>query len=291
MYLRPDDLLKYGSCWEGYVFMKRYFPDGGELVDIMQHKYMIPAFLHFGFDHFDSNNEEKTLYYKLLNINCENLASICHSENVSNSYCVVASEDIYNCDHIEESEDIEGSSYVSDSETVEHSTKVDSSSFVYDSCEVIKGQNITNSHNIVDCIYVVDSSSIIDSHNITESKWIRNSHSLDDCFFCADCKDLAHGLFCQNISGEYMLFNHPIQPKQFEAIKKQLLVLLGEWEMKLADCWVTDRIDWQAPQKNLNYITQYAAAPQKLWNWLATLPGYDPMTLYGITFQPHLLEE
>lgn len=48
MYLRPDDLLKYGACYLGYSFMSRYFPDGGELIDIIQHKYATPEFLHFG---------------------------------------------------------------------------------------------------------------------------------------------------------------------------------------------------------------------------------------------------
>ena len=84
MYLRPNDLLTHGGCYHGYSFMARYFPDGAELVDIMKHKYVTPDFLHWGFLELDTNDEEKALYYELLNIHVEKPHTVHSCDNVHN---------------------------------------------------------------------------------------------------------------------------------------------------------------------------------------------------------------
>ena len=291
MFLRPEDLLKYGSCYQGYSFMSRYFPDGVELTELMQHKYMTDEFLHFGFDNFTTSDEEKELYYRLLNIQVDNPASIYHCRNVNNSYIVAQSKDVTNSSHIKDCSDIDKGYYIMSSDNVENSQKIAFSSFVYDSAFVQSALNVTNSINIVGAKYIVDSSSILDSENIVNSKWLRRCKNAEDSYFCADCHDIKHAMFCNGVGGEYLLFNKPVDPKQFELIKKQLLNLLRDFEMLLMSEWVLDGLDWSAPKKIVNYNTQFAAVPKKLWTWLKTLPGYSPMTMYQITFQPHLLEE
>ena len=290
MLLKPDDLLKYGGCYQGYSFMSRYYPNGVELVEIMKHKYMTDEFLHFGFDNFDTSDEEKALYYELLNIKCDNLPSIYHCRDIESCYLVSHSERVKNSQHIKHSTDIEGSEYIIYSDMVENSQFITNGEFVYDSNKVIVGKNITNSQNVVNSLYVVNSNSIINSENIVDSKWIRDSKGVEDCYFCSDCHDLKHAMFCDKAEGEYMLFNKPIDARQFELIKKQLLSLLRDYETYLMDEWSVEGLDWSAPKINRNFITQYAAVPKKLWNWLATLPGYDSFMLYRITFQPFLLD-
>lgn len=290
MYLRPEDLLKYGGCYQGYSFMSRYYPDGVELVEIMKHKYMTDEFLHFGFDNFDTSDEEKALYYELLNIKCDNLPSIYHCRDVENCYLVSRSQRISNSTNIKNSADVNHSEYVVSCDSVENTLRASNSSFVYDSNSVIGSVNITNSAHVVGSKYVVDSTSIIDCENAIGCSWLRHCRAVEDCFFCADCHDLKHGLFCDGVSGEYMLFNKPIDPKQFELIKRQLLMVMRDWRMKVMEEWSVEGLDWSAPKINRNFITQYAAVPKKLWNWLATLPGYDSFMLYKITFQPFLLD-
>ena len=291
MYLRPEDLLKYGGCYQGYSFMSRYYPDGVELTEIMKHKYMTNEFLHFGFDNLNTNEEEKALYYELLNIKGDNLSSIYHCRDIESCYLVSYSERVKNSTHIKRSTDIEQSEYIIYSDVVENSQFITNGAFVYDSNRVIVGKNITNSQNVVNSLYVVNSDSVINSENIVDSKWIRDSKGVEDCYFCSDCHDLKHAMFCDNAEGEYMIFNKPVDARQFELIKKQLLSLLRDYETYLMDEWSVDGLDWSAPKINRNFITQYAGVPKKLWNWLATLPGYDSFMLYRITFQPFLLEE
>lgn len=291
MYLRPDDLLKYGGCYVAYSFMQRYYPDGAELTELMKHKYVTDEFLHFGFDNFEANDEEKALYYEILNIKCDNPASIYHCRDVEGCYLVTRSQRISNSTNIKDSTDINHSEYVVSCDSVENTLRASNSSFIYDSNSVIDSVNITNSAHVAGSKYVVDSTSIIDCENAIGCSWLRHCRAVEDCFLCADCHDLKHGLFCDGVSGEYMLFNKPIDPKQFELIKRQLLLVMRDWKMTVMGEWQLEGLSWSAPKKNLNYITQYADAPKKLWNWLATLPGYDPMMLYRITFQPHLLGE
>ena len=291
MYLRPEDIVPYGPCFESYSFMSRYFPNGGELVDIMRHKYMADHFLHWGFDNLDANEEERALYYELLNIKCDNLASIYHCRDVENCYFVTRSQRISDSTNIKDSTDINHSEYIASCDSVENTLRASNSSFIYDSNSVIDSVNITNSAHVAGSKYVVDSASIIECENAIGCSWLRHCRAVEDCFFCADCHDLKHGLFCDGASGKYMLFNKPIDPKQFELIKRQLLMVMRDWKMEIMDEWSVDGLDWSAPKINRNFITQYAGVPKKLWNWLATLPGYDSFMLYRITFQPFLLEE
>ena len=288
MFLRPDDVLKYGPCPQGYSFLSRYFPDGAELSDVMRHKYTTEEFLHWGFDNLSTNDDEKKLYYELLDINCEHPETIYHSRDIDCSYRVSDSKSVYNSHVIHNCHDIRDSAAVSDSEEVHQSWTVVKGSFIFTSKFVANSQNITDCEFVVGSQFVVDSHSVMNSEQVESSKWIRDCANVEDCFMCADCRNLKHAMFCSDIEGEYMIFNKPVEPKRFELIKKQLMMMLAYFHMDMAT-W--DEGMYETKVKiNLNYITQYAAVPTKFWSWLKTLPGYDPMVMYRITFQPHLLD-
>ena len=290
MYLRPDDLMKYGGCYEAHSFMTRYFPNGGELVDIMRHKYITPAFLHFGFDHLTVTDEERALYYDLLDICCEKPHTIYHCQYVHNSENCIDSQNINDSVNVLDSKDVSSSSLIINGETVDGSESVVESEFVFDSSIIYDSQNVTNSRNVVGGQFIVDSNSIYQSQNITDSHIIRDSTNLTSCAVCGDCSDLSNSLFCWKATGDHLLFNKPIAPAQFAVIRKQFNTIVGNHETLLAYGWEGLSVFEPGVRKNLNYIKQYAKLPEKLWSWAKTLPGYDALVLYNITFQSNLLK-
>ena len=290
MYLRPDDLLKHGGCYPGYSFMQRYYPDGGELVDIMKHKYVTPHFLHWGFLELDTNDEEKALYYKLLNIHVEKPHTVHSCDNVIDSMYIYYSSNVCDSEVVKNSKEIRNSSYISASEEVEGSKYLFESEFVYDSDYIYRGKNITSCSNLCEVDYAINSRSIYASKHTIDCGWVRNSENLTNCEFCADCSDLKNGLFCCGTSGEYLLFNKPIDQRQFEVIQRQLHSILNGWKMELTTHWGDSDFIAPNPSKNVNYIKQYSSLPDKFWKWVQTLPGYDNMLMYQITFQPQLLD-
>lgn len=291
MYLRPDDLLKYGSCYPAYSFMTRYYPDGAELTEIMRHKYMTPHFLHFGFDHLSTNDEEKKLYYELLKIDCENKASIFHCEKITNSSFCCDSAEVVDGSYVYDSSQIRESQHIHTSSSIENSSYIANSSFVYDSNQVANATNITKSSNVAYSEFIIGSSSVYQSKDVTNSNMISDSEGINNCLFCSNCLDLANSMFCWKTEGEGLLFNKPISSVQMEAIQRQYHSIMRDVKLKLVEDWGS--IDGREARihVNRNYIKQYETAPAQFWNWVKTLPGYDPMILYRITFQPHLLGE
>lgn len=292
MFLKPDDLLKYGGCYQAYSFMTRYYPDGAELSEIMRHKYVTPQFLHFGFDNFSASDEERALYYELLNIKCDKLNTIYHCQNVSGSELCRHSENIHRSYKVSNSKEVNQSNWIVDSEIVDNSAHIVGSKFVFTSCNILHSANLTNCDNVVNSTYVVDSNSIYSSKNITDCRWVRECEELEDSYFCANCSNSKHLLFCVDVDGaEYMIFNKPVDAKRFETIKKQLFSILKDWKTHLMPKWPTEELSWEVPSINRNYIKQYENIPNMTWRWMETLPGYDDFLMYRITFQPKLLKD
>jgi hypothetical protein len=272
MYLTPDDILKYGPCYVAYSFMTRYYPEGGELSDIMRHKYMTEHFLHWGYENLDVSDEEKALYRELLSINCENPETIFKSRDIDCSAFVKESKHVYNSECVDDSTEVSDSKNIASSNDVHDSEKVLSSNFVFDSKEIITGTNITNSSNVVLSQFVVDSNSIYRSKQVESSQWLQDCENVEDCFMCSGCHDLKHALLCQDATGEYMIFNKPVEPKRFELIKKQMFSLLRGFEMKLNDGWKLDMFETHARISH-NLMKHYDGVSDRFWSWAKTLPG------------------
>jgi hypothetical protein len=291
MFLKPDDLLKYGGCFQAYSFMTRYYPDGAELSEIMRHKYVTPHFLHFGFDNFSASDEERALYYELLGIKCDKLETIYHCQNVSGSELCRDSENIHRSYKVSNSKEVNQSNWIVNSEVVDDSGHIVNSKFIFASCNVLNGTNLTNCDNVVGSTYVVDSYSIYNSTNITECRWLRECEEMEDSYFCANCSNSKHLLFCVDVeNAEYMIFNKPVDAKRFETIKKQLFSIFKDWKTNLMSEWTTEELSWEVPSINRNYIKQYQKLPDTAWQWMKTLPGYNDFLMYQITFQPNLLD-
>ena len=68
MILTKEILEKYDACSQGVKWFERTFPNGGELIDVINHRYTDKQFLHWGFTNLTVSEEEKAAYYKKLNI-------------------------------------------------------------------------------------------------------------------------------------------------------------------------------------------------------------------------------
>ena len=88
------------------------------------------------------------------------------------------------------------------------------------------------------------------------------------------------------------MFNQPIEKEEYDMFVTQLRQMLKGAELKLTkNGWAADQVPLEAPNIQYNIILQYSALPEVFWRWVKTLPNYDPMILYNITMQPHLLTD
>ena len=284
MFITVDILQQRGACQEYLDFFQNHYPDGVEMLHMIEHGHMPYHALHWGYKWLDPNEEEVAAYWKRVCV--ENSEGVDESDHITNSKIISHSSEVLESEEVYHSKNVNTSVYISYSEDVEHSQDVGNSSFVWDSGQVLNSSNITNSTEVFESTYVVNSDGIFRSSNVVECMAITNSHNLTDCGYCADCKNLTNALFCQGIAdGEYMLINKPIDKARFEMIYKQFKKFSPR--IQLTEPW--KRIYGQTPRVNYNYRKHHANISISFWRWIRTLPNFDPMTMYSITFDPQFL--
>ena len=232
----------------------------------------------------DPSKEEVSAYWKQVFV--ENSEGIHESDHIFGSKLIADSSEITDSEEVYGSTNVNTSCYIVNSEDVEHSQDVGNSSFVWDSGQVLNSSNITNSTEVFESTYVVNSDGIFRSSNVMECMAITNSHDLTDCGYCADCKNLKNALFCQGVvDGEYMLFNKPIDKARFEIIYKQFKKFSPR--VRLTTSW--ERVSGQLPRVNYDYRKHHRDISIGFWRWVRTLPNFDSMIIYSITFDPQFL--
>lgn len=296
MFLTLDTLIKLQACAAGQKWFARYFPNGAELIEVINHPKIDKETLHWGYSNLSTNEEEKAAYLKKLNINCDNTSSIYLSDNIEDCEFVANSSNIDHSEYVFNCEEVKDSSNIANSTTVERSEGIFNSEFVYDCKHVCNGKNINHSSNIVNSHYVVNSKHILNCSSIVNSQFITDlfigsTERIKNSTFITSCHDLDHCLFCTNVSHvEYLLFNKPVSKEEYEMIWVQLNSILINSGLNLVNPdWPEKEIPLDAPKVNRNIKTQFSTLPDKFWRWVKTLPGYDPMIMYGITMQENLL--
>ena len=75
MFLTKEILESKNACIMGIKWLDRYFPKGGEVMEIMSHRHIPSDFLHWGYNHLlkESSEEERQFLQEKLNIKCDNL--------------------------------------------------------------------------------------------------------------------------------------------------------------------------------------------------------------------------
>jgi hypothetical protein len=297
MFLTLETLEQYNACDNGKKWFARHFPDGGELMDVLNHRFVTPEFLHWGFTHLSTTPEEQAVYWDKLKIDCEDKHTIYKCDHLHNVRWATRSSHIEDSEFVFSAKNVTNSEDISLSEDVSDSRRIFGSEFVYSSKRIAHSKNVTDSRNIVNSDYVVNSHSIMNASAVTNSAFVDSwlaggSKQIKDCRFIMDCKNLKHSLFCYKINyGDYMLFNKQIDATDYELIVKQSDKILEGYESELVvdGEWPSHTIPLDAPRIQRNIIQQYSKLPSSFWRWVKTLPGYDPAILYAITYNKDLI--
>lgn len=297
MYLTLEILEKHGACGEGVAWFKRHYPEGGELIDVINNPKAAPHLLHWGFNNLNTSLEEQEAYRAKVGIDCGEMNfSIYESDNVKNSYYISRCSNVENGQYIFRSKNITNSTNVTGSELIEDSDRIYDSSFVFDSQKVLYSKNVTSSNRVINSDYVLNSNDISNGSAITNSHFVNgftlgSSKNINDSWFIFQGQNLSNCLFCSQLKdAEYCLFNKPINKIHYDNIIRQLQTILGNEHWELVQHWGGGTIPLDMPQLKHNITHHYRNFPQKFWNWVTTLPNYDPMVLYNITYLPELLD-
>lgn len=286
MYITLEILQKRGACQEYLDFFTKHFPNGVEMLYMIEHGHLPYHGLHWGYKWLDPNEEEIRAYWKKICV--ENSEGIDESDHITNSSIVVKSSRVDNCQTIYACKDVTDSHNISCSDFVDNSSFISRSSFIDNSTFILNSKNVENSNEVVDSTYIINSSGVTDSTNIVHCHTIWRSCNLTDCGLCFNCTNLTNSLFCLNAeNGEYLLFNKPIDKMRFEMIFKQFhkyastpSTMTKGWE---------DGVYYTEAQKITDFRQHTKSLPSVFWEWVKTLPGYDPMIMYSITFREELI--
>lgn len=284
MYITLDILQQRGACQEYLDFFQKHYPDGVEMLHMIEHGHMPYHALHWGYQFLDPNEQEVAAYWKRVAV--VDSVGVHESDHVSLSSVVRDSSQIESSSVVYHSKIIKNSTNIHRSEMIYDSNYISESMFV-DGCEkVIKTSNATNSKNLYSSNYILDSQSVFESTNIVNSSVIWKSENMTNCYFCFGCHNLQNSLFCEGISdGEYMVFNMPIDKARFDMLLKQFKKF--EVSLKLTEDWPSDKP--LVPKIFYDYRKHFEGVPEQFWKWVSTLPKYNPQIMYSLTFDSRFL--
>ena len=287
MYITADLLRKYKGCEQGIKYIERFYPEGAEMIDIIQDRHINKEFLHWGREHLTHTPDELAAYIKACRI--INTDGFWYSQDVRDSKYVVKSKDVESSIGVFESTDVKSSNDIINSESILDSKQVLYSSMIDESTKIFKGQNVTGSTNICNSTMIANSRNIIDSFSVFDSSEIINCSNVSDSYFCQDCNNIKHCMFCYGIEdAEYCIFNKPIEPKHYELIVKQYLKYLTE-QLDFIRDWPEDLLVSVHVSPTRKFDDWFHPINSRFWKWVRTLPNFDSMLIYNITMLPELL--
>ena len=289
MYLTHDILVKHIACTEGIAFFDKHFPNGAELIDIINMPHIPHSFLHWGMNSLTTSFEEKAAYYARLNI--KDSERVLDSEEVVGSTDVFKSREIYDSNNVVKSEQVTYSNCVNEGININNSSRVDDSSCVMGSDLVIQSTNVKDSAYILSSNYIIGSRNVCDSTAITKSSIVLYSEKITNSSFISHCSNLQNCLFCNDLHDQqYCIFNKPVEKDIFDFVVEQYKsfdipdMQLGT--LPISVIWDSVSI-YHSPRAYLQVIN----SDDKLYNWIKHLPNYNPDILYDITYNSRIYNE
>lgn len=287
MFITADLFRKYNASEQEIKYIERFYPNGAEMIDIIQDGHISKEFLHWGREHLNHSETELEAYCLACDI--VNSKGYWYSTHVHDSTYVVKSKNIDKSCGVFESKDIVKCLDVVSTDGAEDSTQIFYSSMIEGSNKIYKGNNIVLSTNVCNSTMVARSVNVIESNTIFDSSEIIRCNTATNSHFCQDCTNIANCLFCNGLSNaEYCIFNKPVDPKMYELFEKQYikymnaqLDFIAEWPKNLI---VSTHI---APTRKFD--DWYHCIDEKFWKWIRTLPNFDSMLIYDITMNPEIL--
>lgn len=285
MYLTLEILQKRGACQEALDFFAKHYPDGAELIDLIEKAHLPEDFLHWGFYWLEANDAEKKAYLSKMHITGS--VSVLYSKDVFESYSISHSCNVTYSERVKHSKNVTGSKCIYDSNYIDNCEGVWKSFMVSNGDRVLEGKNVTNSKEVIKSSYVQNSSGVFQSENIVNCTAIWKSSNLTDCGFCSNCINLKNSLFCdQQSNGEYLLFNKPIEKTRFDMIYQQYNSLFFKPRLRLMSTTWTGE---QPPRIHQDFRKHFSDIDPDFWTWVKTLPNYNPNIMYSLTFDPQFL--
>jgi hypothetical protein len=287
MFLTVETLKRLNACKQGIKYIERFYPNGAELIDIINDKHITKEFLHWGREHLTVNEEELNAYYNVCKIS--NSEGFWYSHNIQNSKYVVKSKNITGSIGVFESSDVEDSTDVVGSEYVAISHQIFYSSMIDKCLKIHKSSNVLNSQNVCNSTMVARSQSVIDSFNVFDSSEIINSNTISDSHFCQNCKNVKHCMFCFGLEdAEYCIFNKPVDKNHYEVFEQQYKKYFVS-ELEFIREWPKGLIVNSSAIPTRKFDDWYYQISEKTWKWIRTLPNFEATIIYQITMNPDFL--
>ena len=287
MFLTPNKLKTYSPCKDGYVAFRKIYPEGAELVDIINNPQITEEFLHWGRENLEISDEEFLAYQSRLGIIESSM--FWKSSNIEHSRVVTNSSNITYSSFVHKSNYVDGSFTICNSQNINNSSQIFSSKFVDNSKKVSGSATIMNSENIVNSTSIIDSKSIIEGNDISFSSEIRKSKNITDSHFCDSSENLVNCLFCFDLHDkEFCLFNKPIDERKYKMFLNQYQRFMNK-QLDFVDEWPEETVRAIEPTISLNWQKYYTLIDKNFWNWVSTLPNYDSKIMYSITVLPQFL--
>lgn len=282
MLVTSELLSKRGANDRAIRLMRSIYPEGATMKQIIEEHFFPDDFLHWCFSYLDISDEEKEEYEKFFGI--YNTLGYFKSRRIKDSQYILRSSDIDKSINIVASSRVKNSSLVYNSEDIEDSSRVYKSSICFGSQDVLDSINVTNSRMIVGSTYVVDSNSIKNSKFIENSAGILDSSYIKESYFLSGCFKMRNSIFCSYMDNkEYCLFNKAISQETYENVLMQLQKFVT-FPLRMIE-----KVNHYRATPILNISRLFNDFPANFWKWVKTLPNYDPLLLYGLTFHDGLL--
>lgn len=289
MFLSREILQNYPIKDSLFNKFNELYPSGAETTEIIQDGRAPSNFLHWIVTFLPINSEDEELYKKRLKINnCNNF---------------LYSKDITNCDSIFNSKNCKNSNLVKNSSFIEDSNFIINSKKIYSSNKVFNSKEVRDSNSIIEGNYIKDSYNIFNSENIYTSNSVFKSKEVFDSIGVASCKNIKNVIFSTNcekcmdimfsfglIGEENCIFNKTVPQKTFKEIKENFINLFPSINLKLFSLNETlPTANQKGYQIYQNYQDHYKFLPKEFYDFLKTLPNYDPIILYTLTLNPTFL--
>ena len=287
MVVSADILRELGACEEGIKYIERFYPNGAEIIDIIHDRHIDKSFLHWGREHLNISEEDLKAYFEVCRV-C-NSEAVWYSTDIKNSSIVVESKNVDNSSNIFKSTKVVNSTDVVESSQVADSKQIFYSSMIEECQKLYKTKNALNSTNVCLSTMVARSNNVIDSFNIFDSSEIIESNNVSNSHFCVRSKNIKNCLFCDGLeNAEYHIFNQAIEPSHYEIFLKQYQRYICE-ELAFMKNWPENLIVGATDTPTKRIDLWYKNISNDFWEWVKTIPGYDPLALYRMTMVPTLL--
>lgn len=261
------------ACQDSIDFIKKNYPDGAELLEILKNPELPRKWVHDARRLFPLTVEEVDAYNNFFNI--KNCVRTLYSENVLNSEVVLKSENVEESTYVVRSEQVKSSDFIYDSKRVELSGNILRSEGVLDSQNIIDSKDVVESNDVVNSNIVTWSNNVIDSLLIKNSEFICKSTNLLDCYFCSFMNHSKHCLFCAGLEdAEYYIFNKQVGRADYERIKAELLSILGLEQSTFITINESVLVLHGRFIHNGRLDSVFDGLSEEFYAWLKTVPNY-----------------